>query len=110
MREHYRMTMPEPCYMFRTSDWGAERIKRVKVIKATAKTVVFEDDWMGKTIQQTERRETVNHGIFDTWQEAHAWLLARAENSLNDARRRLEQAQGLYGNIKGMKKPEYEDE
>ena len=44
--------------------------------------------------------------IFDSWDEAKAWLLQRAEKKLNSARRQLERAQGEYGNVKGMKPPQ----
>ena len=42
----------------------------------------------------------------DTWEQAHAYLTARAEIRLTNARRQLELAQAFAGNIKGMKKPE----
>lgn len=42
---------------------------------------------------------------FDTWEEAHAFLLGRAEGALQSARRMLGRAQGTHGNVKGMRKP-----
>ena len=44
--------------------------------------------------------------VFSTWAEAHAALTRRAELKLNHARRVLEQAQGFYGNVRGMKPPQ----
>jgi hypothetical protein len=40
-----------------------------------------------------------------TWQEAHEVLMARAHSNLNHARLNLQRAQGLHGNILGMKPP-----
>ena len=47
--------------------------------------------------------------VFDTWEEAHAELTRRADDKLNEARRQLEQAQGLAGNVRGMKPPQGEE-
>lgn len=43
--------------------------------------------------------------VFDTWEEAHAELLARAGGELQRARRTFELARSYAGNIKGMKPP-----
>lgn len=43
---------------------------------------------------------------FPTWEDAHAYVLERAERSVRDSRLRLEQANGHLGNVKGLKKPE----
>lgn len=42
-------------------------------------------------------------GYFDTWEGAREFLLGRADEELKSARRRLQDAQSKYGNIKGMK-------
>lgn len=44
--------------------------------------------------------------VFDTWDEAHAFLLTQTEMKVIGARRQLELANSLLGNVKGMKKPE----
>lgn len=41
----------------------------------------------------------------ETWADAHAALLGKAERELDAARRQLERARGDYGRIKGMKPP-----
>jgi hypothetical protein len=41
----------------------------------------------------------------DTWEQAHAFLLAEAQAALDIARNRLQQAQDTYGNVKGMNPP-----
>ena len=43
--------------------------------------------------------------VYNTWQEAHEVLMARAHSNLNHARLNLQRAQGLHGNILGMKPP-----
>ena len=43
--------------------------------------------------------------VFNTWAEAHAELMRRAEAQLADARRVLQVAQGHVGNVRGMKPP-----
>jgi hypothetical protein len=42
---------------------------------------------------------------FDTWEEAHEFLINESLNNVNDARTRLEIANGILGQIRGMKKP-----
>ena len=43
---------------------------------------------------------------FDDFDSAKSHLLSKAEEELNIARRRLETAQGVYGNVKGLKNPD----
>lgn len=42
---------------------------------------------------------------FRSWEDAHASLLAEAEQRLKAARVNLSRAQGMHGNIVGLKKP-----
>ena len=42
---------------------------------------------------------------FQTWDEAHAYLLSAAEQRVASARRALEIANSALGNIKGMTQP-----
>jgi hypothetical protein len=42
---------------------------------------------------------------FPTWEEARIYLLEQAENRLAGARWQVQQAEGLVGNIKGLKPP-----
>lgn len=49
------------------------------------------------------RRRQKKSYFFDTWDEAHSYLVDMADAKLSSARRQLEHAQGLHGNIKGMK-------
>ena len=75
------------------------RILRVDVVKQTDKTV-----WL--TNGMRERKETDYHNYFDTWEEAHAAMVEKAERIVRNTRQRLEHQKGMLGNIKGMKKPE----
>lgn len=52
-----------------------------------------------------ELKVTSFHEYFDTWEEAHERLLDIAKGKRDSARYQLNQAEGLVGNIKGMKKP-----
>jgi 2'-5' RNA ligase len=54
----------------------------------------------------TERREAKRSEYYnwhDTWEDAHAFLIERAEAEVQALRNQLEQAKGRLGNIKGMK-------
>jgi hypothetical protein len=42
---------------------------------------------------------------WDSWTEAHHFLLEKAEQEVNYARMKLERVKGTFGNIKGMKEP-----
>jgi hypothetical protein len=103
--------MTEPRYMFRACSYEPSKIARVKVIKLTPKTLTYEHpEYFGKTSTSTVLLKSSCHATFLTWEEARDWLLQYAETQLGVARRRLQVAQSTVGNIKGMKKPEYEDE
>lgn len=73
-------------------------IKPVEVERET-KTSVWVDG--------TRNAKMSNHYCyFGTWEEAHAFLLAKAEEDCTRIRRQLEYANSKLGNVKGMKKPE----
>jgi hypothetical protein len=72
-------------------------IEAVEVQRETQSTI-----WInGK--RGSKRTEYDNY--FDTWDEAKEFLLSKASSELASARRKLERAQGEYGNIKGLKAP-----
>ena len=77
------------------------RIEPLTVVRQTEKMVVLP---FGKSTRK-EAKRTGWGSWHDTWEEAHAFLLERAERKLESIRYQLQQAQGEYGNIKGMKKP-----
>ena len=76
------------------------RIERLEVVKESNK--------MATVIDRYGEPMTKRKGIyvFDTWAEAHAALTRRAELELNQARRVLERAQSLAGNVREMKPPQ----
>jgi poly(3-hydroxyalkanoate) synthetase len=80
---------------FRTGGFGRQLIEAVEVERETDSSVWIKGNRNAKI--------TSYHKYWDSWEEAHAYLLERADRSLQDARRALERAQGEYGNIKGMK-------
>lgn len=74
------------------------RIDVVEVLRETKSTVTLADN-------TTERKHTLWHAYFDTWEEAHGRLMEIAEGDVKGARLRLQAAQGFLGNVKGMTKP-----
>lgn len=69
----------------------------VEVARSTDKSI-----WIGKN------RRTIDGDFdryFSTWDDAHAFLLAKVERQLDQHRLQLQRLQGLVGNIKGMKPP-----
>lgn len=95
---------------YRTGGWG-HLIEEVQVVKSTEKSViVLEKRWMiGGRDQEYQKvrhaKRSEYSAYFPTWEEAHAYLLDKAEREVNGARLRLNDATGRLGNIKGLKKP-----
>jgi hypothetical protein len=76
---------------------GPPHIEAVEVEKETEACV-----WIrGRRIAKRSSYER----YFDTWAEAKADLMQRAEEAIAHARRSLERANGYLGNVKGMKPP-----
>ena len=93
----------QPEYMYRASDWSSIPISKVKVIKLTAKTLVYASRGSrGEVYTNTERLQASSHAFFPVWEEARDWLLRKAERELESARLQLQRAQGKVGNIKGL--------
>lgn len=87
---------------FRT-DYNANRIDVVEVLRETNASVFF----LGSH-GRTECREAKMSDwkqYHDTWADAHAYLMAKAQSCVDRARRALELANGHLGNVKGMKPP-----
>lgn len=92
---------------YKTVSFGRHRIEKVEVVKETEKTV-----WVktgdGATINKT-LKDSVYHHYFNSWQEAKDYLLAKKQTEIESIRRRLEYANSVLGNIKGLKEPVDED-
>lgn len=89
--------MTEPITMWR-SRW--DEIKPVQCTKVTAGCV-----WPVERKGRRESRSSDWCSYHDTWADAHAALLAKAERELTAVRLQLQRAQGDHGRIKGMKPP-----
>ena len=74
-------------------------IKAIEVLRETDKQVVI---LVGKT-ERRENKVSDWSSWHDTWEDAHAFLIAEAENKVDSLRLQLEQAKGTLGQIKGMK-------
>jgi hypothetical protein len=95
---------------WKTTRWRDAEIERVEVVRETDHTVWVRVNtaWHGqppKWKEQQRRKDSGGDVYHETWEAAHAHLLDRAESDLEAARKRLTNAQGLYGNVKGMRKP-----
>ncbi len=78
--------------------WG--EINPVQCTKVTAGFV-----WPAQRNGRREARACGWVSYHDTWADAHAAMLAKAEREVDAARLKLERAKGEHGRIKGMKPP-----
>lgn len=75
----------------------AAKIEEIEIEKETDSSV-----WVrGRRLGKNTSWDTYH----DTWEAAHAHLMAEAEKHVQSARLALERAKGAQGNVKGMKKP-----
>jgi hypothetical protein len=88
-------------YKARYSTWGPELVE-VEVARETDSSVFISRQFGG---QARHAKRSNGDNYFDTWEEAHAYLMAQALDDLNTARKQLERVQGAFGNVKGMKNP-----
>jgi hypothetical protein len=89
--------MTTPIIMWRLA-WDG--IKPVPCTKVTAGCV-----WPVERNGGREIRAGSRASYHETWADAHAAMLAKAERELVAARCRLQRAQGDHGRIKAMKPP-----
>jgi hypothetical protein len=75
-------------------------IKPVPCTKVTAGSV-----WPVERKGRRESRSGSWASYHETWADAHAAMLAKAERELDAARCRLERVQNEHGRIKAMKPP-----
>lgn len=87
--------------MYEASKWN-NYIKEIEVTRTTDKSY-----WENG---RRNLRVTTDIAVFDTWEEAHAWLVEQYEGKCIAARKRIEyakkelvRAKGILGNIQGMK-------
>lgn len=82
----------------------SETIEAYEVVRETEHQVVLPPIDKG----EKERRESKQcdwYAWHNSWEEAHAHLVAKAQAEVDALRLRLEHAKGKLGNIKGMKPP-----
>ena len=84
-------------YKYATGYICNKLIEKVEIERETESSV-----WI-KGIRKAKRTHDW-HNFFDTWEEAHNFLLDNSESDLKSARNRLSIAQDRNGNIKGLKK------
>lgn len=93
------------------SDYSGGKINKFEVVTETNAQVVIqykEKPWNSDKERTYERRRNKisnNSVIVDTWEEAYKYILDRATAYAQSARRQLERANGLLGNVMSMKKP-----
>jgi hypothetical protein len=91
---------------YRTSKHATE-IQPREVIKETKNTVTFQLGMGDGTFRNyRENRIADWQRWHNTWEDAHAFLLKRAEDAVVSLRRQLERANNELDNIKGLKKPD----
>jgi hypothetical protein len=88
---------------YKTSSWDT-KITEIEIVRETPAFVTYVENYWGKS-QERRQKKDGREKFHDTWELAHAYLLAKAEESVKAARRNLELANSEYGNVKGMKRP-----
>lgn len=99
---------------WKASRYETDRIKRVECTRETEKAVwVLEYPWTldgdckKKPPKECRRNKySTTENYFDTWEDAHAFLLAEAESRAQGVRVELQRAISYLGSVKGMKKPD----
>lgn len=84
-----------------------QSIAEVEVLRETATSVFLRDEGFlaNASGERREAKRSTYTNYHDSWLEAKQFLLNKAENELITARRALQRAQDVLGNIKGMKEP-----
>ena len=93
-------------FMYRTSRCQPISIEKLKVVKVTEKTITYKGEWWGKEIELKELKETTTVKWHDTWKEARDFLLKRAEDKIDAAKREIERQRKIIGIICEMKEDE----
>lgn len=62
-------------------------------------------DWRGREEGMRYSKDSSWNQFHNTWEEAHSYLLSKAQAEFDRAHRRLESATGHLGRIQGLRKP-----
>jgi hypothetical protein len=93
---------------YEVNKWGNARITAVVCIKETPKQVWIErTDYKGR--KDVSRRSKENT-IFDTWKEAHNFLLIQANTALQGAKITLENRENDLALVEAMTEPAAENQ
>ena len=93
-------------YIYKTDFSRNFRIEKLEVVKETKGTItVIEKSPFGNDFDKKYVREGARK-FYETWAEAKQGLIDEAQWKVQFARRQLDLAQSVLGNIKGMKEPE----
>jgi hypothetical protein len=101
------MSAPIIKFKFKAGNWRDE-IEKVECVGETEKMLTTREKGFGASGKFYDRKRlkiSDSTCYFDTWEEAKALLMSRAESKVLAARRSLELANAKLGNIKGMKPP-----
>lgn len=90
--------------------YSADKIEEVEVLRETEQSVflrVNSSSLAGRkgTNERRDAKRSTYVQYHDTWADAHAFLVGKAQRDVESLRSRLEQAKGRLGQIKGMKPP-----
>ena len=93
---------------YEINEWGKSKITPVVCIKETPKQVWIErTDYRGR--KDVSRRSKAGT-FFDTWKEAHSFLLIQARNELQGAKITLEHKEGVLALLETMTEPTAENQ
>ena len=73
------------------------KITKIKIVRETDHSVEIENQ------DGLKRKEANYHRIFKTWQEAHSFLLDKAEKEMQQAQQKHQKSVKTYKKIKNMK-------
>ena len=76
------------------------QIEAIEVLRETEKQVVL---LLGNGKESRENKKSDWQNWFDTWKQAHEFLVSEAVKEVRELRLKLQQANGHLGSIKGMK-------
>ena len=80
------------------------KIEALEVLRTTEKQVVLPNPHR-KGGEEREAKETEWYTWHETWEAAHARIVADAQKKVDNLRQQLVRANGELGNAKGMKPP-----
>ena len=75
---------------YKTGGYGKNLIKEVECERETEKSVWAKSEWNGKF--ERNLKETGYYRYHDTWEEAHKFLMEKAERKVESAERQIQSA------------------